>query len=124
MQPGHVCWNVLLTWDVEAAKAFHAALSGWTYTSSGRDDGFWFASRDGERVAGLFKMTRPDFNGIPAHWFSYIATADIDAAVARLLSLGGMVIRMPFDVDRYRMAILKDSGGAAFGLCQDLGASD
>lgn len=121
MDHGHFCWNELLTWDIDAAKAFYATLYGWTYEASGRDDGYWIAWNNGQPAAGLFQMTPERFAGVPAHWFAYIADQDVDVSLARLVAQGGTVVRESFVVGDMRMAIVRDAGGAFFGLCQKLG---
>lgn len=115
---GTFCWTELLTWDVEASKRFYAALFGWTFTPSGRDDGYWFAHHQGEAVGGLFQMTEPTFSGIPSHWFSHLATDDVEASLAAAVEAGATVLRPPFRVGDLCIALIKDASGAPVGLTQ------
>ena len=61
-------------------------------------------------------MNGPDFEGIPPHWFAYIAVDDVDARVAGATAEGATLLRPIFDIPGVgRIAILKDSVGAAIG---------
>ncbi|MBB4265942.1 VOC family protein [Roseospira visakhapatnamensis] len=116
--PAEFCWNELMTRDLEGAKAFYSAVLGWTFTPHDDAGTYWIARKDDTPVAGLFLMTGDAFEGIPPHWFSYIATDDLDAAMKAATDAGAEVVRPPFDIDCYRIAILLDVTGAAIGLSQ------
>jgi uncharacterized protein len=115
---GTFTWNELNTRDPDAARAFYGALCGWTFESMPMPDGtYWVAKRGDAPVAGIFTMAGPQFEGIPEHWFTYIALDDVDAGVAATLEAGGQVIRPCFDVpDVGRIAIIRDKSGAALGI--------
>lgn len=117
---GAVAWNELMTRDIKAAKAFYTETCGWTYDAMTMDSGnhYYVAMAGGRPVAGLMDMTGlPGMTEVPPHWFTYFAVDDVDAAVKQTTAKGGEVIRAPFDVDGIgRIAILKDSGGAAVGM--------
>jgi len=54
---------------------------------------------------------------VPAHWMAYIAVDDVDAAAAKLDSLGGTLIHGPQDIPNVgRFCIIQDPTGAAVGL--------
>ncbi len=56
-------------------------------------------------------------NGVPAHWFTYIAVDDVDAAVEATVAAGGEIRHPCFDVpDIGRIAIIADPTGAAVGI--------
>ncbi|MQX36569.1 VOC family protein [Roseospira navarrensis] len=110
------CWTELMTRDVEAAKDFYSRLFGWTFVASPFSSDYWVAHLGNEPVAGLFRMEGEAFDGIPPHWFSHIAVPDVDAAMDAVQAAGGTVLRPPFDVGPYRIAILQDASGAALGI--------
>ncbi len=121
MMPEHgsFVWNELNTWDVEAAKAFYGQTLGWTFEAMPMEDDagtYWVALADGEMVAGIFAMTSPDFDGVPAHWFAYVEVDDVDVRTALVEEAGGTIIRPPFDVAGVgRIAIVKAPDGSVIG---------
>jgi len=112
-----VHWNELNTRDVAKAKAFYAETFGWTYNDMPIEGGTYVLIMVGEQlVGGMFDITAPEFDGMPAHWFTYFACDDIDAVVGKVAGAGGMVIRPPWDMPTVgRIAIVKDSSGAVSG---------
>ena len=67
-------------------------------------------------VGGMIEMSGALFDGIPNHWFAYIAVDDIDARLAKVEAAGGDIIRPAFDVPKVgRIAVVKDKTGAAIG---------
>ena len=117
---GAPCWFDLMSPDVEAAAAFYARLFGWTYDVSGPDYGHYhLAHLDGRAAAGIGQM--PAGAGFPSAWTVYMAAGDAGAMAARARELGGAVVTEAFEVPGMgRMAIVRDPGGAVFGLWQPL----
>ena len=116
---GTFYWNELMTRDPEGAKAFYAEALGWTFETMPMEGGgsSTVAMIDGRPAGGIFEMTAPEFEGLPEHWFSYIAVDDVDARVEKLKAAGGTVLKPPFDVPEVgRIAVVMDGGGAAVGL--------
>ena len=93
---------------------------GWTFKSFDDAGTYWVAHKGEAPVAGLFQMEGEAFEGIPPHWFSYIATNDLDASVKAATEAGANVLRAPFEVACYRIAILRDSTGAVIGFSQEM----
>jgi len=114
------CWTELMTRDVEGAQAFYKATLGWTFTPYDDAGTYWVARKGEEPVAGLFLMEGKAFDGIPSHWFCYIATDDLNATVAAATKAGATILRPPFEAAGYRIAVLRDATGAAIGFSQDL----
>ena len=114
---GKFLWNELMTRDAEKAKVFYEKTLGWTFASMPMEKGvYWVANMDDQPVGGMFTMEGPDFEGIPEHWFCYIAVDDIDARLKLAERAGATVLRPPFDVPEVgRIAILREPGGAAVG---------
>lgn len=106
---GTVCWNELLTSDVDAAFGFYTRLLGWTPVSMG--EGALRGIRQGEEIIGTVSPTPP---GVPSHWTVYFAVDDCDATVVQCVRLGGQVIVPAMDQPPGRMAQLADDQGAMF----------
>ncbi len=118
---GKVFWSELVTRDVEAAKAFYAETCGWTYDSMPMENGTYHAAKSGDdAVAGIMDMNSlPHLEGVPAHWFTYIAVDDIGATVSASRAAGGNVVRDVFEVRGVgQIAIVSDSTGAVLGFIQ------
>jgi predicted enzyme related to lactoylglutathione lyase len=115
-------WVDLQTPDVGAAKAFYASVFGWSYDDQPMPQGgaYSMALVAGDPVAAIAPQS-PDMAaaGTPPAWNTYIATDDVDAAVARVAGAGGTVAMEPFDVvDAGRMAFVLDPSGAPVALWQ------
>lgn len=116
---GKIWWSELMTRDVEGACAYYAATCGWVFETMPMEGGsYYVANVDGQPVAGIMDMTGlPGMDEVPAHWFTYIAVDDVDAAAAATEAAGGRIIRPGFSVEGIgRIAILTDPTGAAVGL--------
>jgi predicted enzyme related to lactoylglutathione lyase len=113
------CWNELMTADVEKAKAYYAAVLGWTYTESPMPDGTYtlaHAAEGGDPVAGIFPW--PEENG-PTGWFAYIEVTSVDEIVARTPAAGGKVMRGPWPIPGVgRIALVTDASGAGIGFLE------
>ncbi|MEM7614571.1 MAG: VOC family protein [Pseudomonadota bacterium] len=122
---GTICWNELNTRDVPKAKAYYSKVLGWEFDDVPMEGGavYHLAKRNGAEVAGVFNMTgMPGMDEVPEHWFTYLAVADVDAAVAQTEEMGGTVQRAPFDAEGVgRIAIVRDATGAAVGLMTPVG---
>ena len=116
---GTFYWNELMTRDAEKAKAFYAATLGWTFDAMPMDEEgatYWLAKLGDTPVAGIFTMSGPQFEGVPEHWFAYIAVDDVDARASKAEGAGGKILRPAFDVPGIgRIVILADVNGAAMG---------
>jgi uncharacterized protein len=118
-EPGTFSWVELTTTDGGAAKAFYAALFGWTFEDNqvGPDMVYSMGKLGDQYSCGLFTMKAME--GIPPHWLSYITVDDADAAAKKASANGGKVMREPFDVmTAGRMAVLTDPTGALFAVWQ------
>jgi len=123
---GTFYWNELNTRDVEGAKAFYAATLGWTYEAMPMPGFTYTLVKAGEStVGGIFDISEAQFEGIPNHWFAYIAVDDVDARVAGVAGAGGVTIKEPFDIPEVgRIAIVKDPTGAVIGWIEPVPMSD
>jgi uncharacterized protein len=120
--PGTFCWVELGTTDGEAAKKFYTELFGWTFNDSPIGPGMVYTmlKRDGKDVGALYKMPEEmTSQGIPPNWLSYASTANADETAEKAKSLGGTLMKEPFDVmDVGRMAVIQDPTGAVFAIWQ------
>ena len=114
---GHFYWNELMTRDAERDKKFYADTVGWSFEAMPMADGtYWVAKMDGRPVGGLFPVTGPQFDQVPAGWMSYLAVDNVDARVKKATAAGARLMRPIFDVPGVgRIAILKEPGDAGIG---------
>ena len=115
---GHFHWNELLTPEVELAKRFYRDTIGWSFEPMAMDDGatYWVARIGNAPVAGIFPTDRPDFEGVPVSWMSYLAVDNVDTRVRKAVDGGARLMRPIFDVPHVgRIAILTEPGGAGIG---------
>ncbi|MEM0989629.1 MAG: VOC family protein [Pseudomonadota bacterium] len=119
---GHVHWTELNTREPAKAAAFYASVLGWDIAEMEMPDGqgtYRIGQRGDDRVAGIFEMQGPEFEGMPDHWLSYFAVADADAAASAIAAAGGQVLRPAFDVPGVgRILIVRDATGAVCGMMQ------
>ena len=121
--PGTFCWPEITVLDQDQAKKFYASLFGWTFndTPMGPDAGVYtIFQKNGQDCAALTQMSQPmRSQGVPSHWGSYIAVANVDESTKKAESLGASVVMQPFDVmTNGRMSVLRDPTGAVFSLWQ------
>jgi uncharacterized protein len=121
-EPGTFCWPELSTTDQAGAKKFYTGLFGWGSTDQpmGPDSVYTMFTLNGKELGAAASM-EPGVRaqGVPPHWLSYIAVANVDQTLEKAKSLGGNVLAGPFDVfDAGRMAVVQDPTGAVFGLWQ------
>jgi len=119
--PGQFCWTELDTLDPAGAKAFYTALLGWSVEEAPGAQAAMF-QKAGQDVAAVNALP-PDqaARGVPSHWNIYVSVADVAAASAKAVELGGSVLVPPGAVDIGDfgiMAVIEDPTGAALGLWQ------
>lgn len=120
-EPGTYTWNELHTKDYEPARAFYAAVFGYTYEDIG-GEGFTYSTftlpGGDDSVGGMFhNLTLPE--GVPAYWLTWFAVADCDESLAQANELGAETL-MPVDDSPFgRMAIVRGAQGEIFGIIQN-----
>lgn len=123
--PLKVWWHELNTWEPDQARHFYNVTLGWDFQPTALPDGsrYWVAHKEGRAVGGIFQLTEPDFQGIPAHWMTYLAVDDIQAAQSRAEQAGGEILRPAFRLPGVgRLSVVSDAGGAIIGLIEPEGA--
>ena len=120
--PGTFCWVDLASADAEASRSFYSQLLGWTSIDNPMGEGMVYSmmQKNGKNVCGLYQMDAGMLEqGIPPHWTSYIAVAEVDAGAEKVTAAGGTILMPPMDVfDSGRMSMVQDSTGAMVGLWQ------
>jgi predicted enzyme related to lactoylglutathione lyase len=117
-EPGAFTWNELATRDVGASKQFYTAVFGWDYEDHdmGEMGTYTEFKVGGDPVGGLMDVTGRLPDEVPAHWMTYFAVDDTDAALERVKAGGGSVSFGPIDIPAGRFAIVTDPAGAAFSV--------
>lgn len=121
ISPGSLYWAGLDTWDGMRADAFFASLFGQQQQIRyGIDVDYTTWSVEGQTMLGRLQMNRTWADPrCAARWMLHF-TVDphigTDAAVDRVLALGGRVDADPYDTELGRIARVRDPSGAAFAL--------
>ena len=122
MSAARFVWYELMTADVRAAATFYSGVVGWTADHS--DPQYTLLKIGDAQVAGMLE-TPAELKaiGMPPVWSGYVAVDDVDAMEARILELGGKVLRPADDIPEIgRFAVVADPQGAAFMLFKPLRA--
>ena len=109
---GRFVWHDLMTPNAAGAHEFYGKVLGWKQQPWEHDPSYVMFSAKSGPVGGSME----DRAQTP-HWLPYIATTDVDAAVATAVGLGARELH-PADAlpNGGRYATLADPQGAAFGL--------
>jgi predicted enzyme related to lactoylglutathione lyase len=129
-EPGGWSMSMLNTRDTEGAKAFYGAVFGWTTETmdmEGQELTLWrlpgYVGGEPEQpvprdVVAVMIGTGPGGapGGTPPNWAVDFRVPDADAAVEKAKELGAKVVTPPFDIPRFRQAVLADPQGAVFSV--------
>lgn len=120
---GEVCWRELTTQNTDAAKPFYQGLFGWNLEQSKVTSMAYDEIHVGDKaVGGIMKIDEQwgeGWENIPAHWMTYIAVENCDAAVEKINENGGNVCVPAFDAPNVgRIAVCNDPAGATFSVIQ------
>ena len=115
---GAICWNELLTPDVEAAGRFYRNVFDWSsdVVDMSADSSYTIFKAGTLMIAGM--MARPArLANVPPNWLTYFGVADVDGTAAKAGQTGGKVMQPPMDIPNIgRFAVCLDGQGAAFAL--------
>jgi predicted enzyme related to lactoylglutathione lyase len=120
-KPLRTWWHELNTWEPEVALAFYHRTLGWQFEHQLLPDGdsYWIAEHDGRPVGGVYALREPEYQGIPSHWMTYLAVADIAQAERTTVFAGGEICRPTVIVAGVgKLSIVSDSTGAIIGLME------
>jgi predicted enzyme related to lactoylglutathione lyase len=118
-QPGAPVWFQLVTSDYAGSVAFYQDVFGWqtrvqSDTPEFRDT---VQTADGEDFAGIVAAADGDLAaGEAGRWEVFFRVADTGATLARVVELGGTVLREPADTPFGRLAEAADPTGTRFSL--------
>ena len=108
-----LCWNELMTTDLEAAQKFYQSLFNWNLKISPG----YTEIHVGQRPARGLMQIAPEMHGMPSHWQPYFMVNDCDATLRKAQSLGTTEHFGPMDIkDVGRFAVLHDPQGATFAV--------
>jgi predicted enzyme related to lactoylglutathione lyase len=112
-EPGAMSWAEVNVPDGRVADAFYASVFGYEQepVPGGVDYSVYRVA--GEPVCGRLLMDE-HWAGVPAHWMTYFDVADLDAATAKVVELGGEVPVPPFDSPHGRIAVVDHPAGGGF----------
>jgi len=117
-ETGAICWNELLTPNVELAGRFYRTTFDWTaeVVDMSADSTYTIFKAGTTQVGGM--MARPPrLKDVPPNWLTYFGVADCDGAAQKVADLGGKVQTPPMDIPNIgRFAVGKDGQGAVFAL--------
>ena len=115
--PGAQAWNEQFSRDFEGAKAFYAAVFGYSFGDMSTAE-FSYATLllGGREVGGIGAYPADTPASQPAVWGTYFGTADTDASVAAVIQRGGSVVRPASDSPYGRLATVADDQGSIFSL--------
>jgi predicted enzyme related to lactoylglutathione lyase len=110
-----MCWNELMTKDIEGARKFYSGLFGWKLKVSPE----YTEIQAGDRGVGGMMQIRPDMKGMPSNWIPYFAVADADAIAKKAKAAKAQVGVPPTDIPNVgRFSVLADPQGARFAIIQ------
>jgi predicted enzyme related to lactoylglutathione lyase len=117
-EAGTPSWFELHTRDYEAAVGFYRDVFGWDTHPVGDTPEFRYTTlKHGEAwLAGIMDASGFLPEGVPAHWSVYFGVDDTDAALAKIVDLGGSIVAAAEDTPYGRLATAADSAGARFKL--------
>jgi predicted enzyme related to lactoylglutathione lyase len=115
--PGTPAWHELLTFESVGVAKFYETVFGHERETEVRADGDYVTLRvAGRPVAGIRGVGTALPRDRGPHWVTYFRVADVDEALARVVALGGHVLRPARDGARGRVATVADAEGARFSL--------
>ncbi len=116
---GRFVWYELTTTDMQAAKAFYAAVVGWGTRDASMAGIPYTVFTAGEvSVCGMMALPEDARKvGERPMWIGYICVDDVDATADRIKRLGGAVHVPPQDIlDVSRFSVVSDPQMATFAL--------
>lgn len=117
-EPGTPNWFELHTRNYQASVKFYRDVFGWdAHVASDTPEFRYTTLGEGDSaLAGIMDATAMLPDGVPANWQVYFGVEDADAALDKIVELGGAVIRPAEDSPFGRLAEAADPTGASFKI--------
>lgn len=117
-ETGAPSWFELHTRDYDRAVGFYRDVFRWDTKPISDTAEFRYTTQvEGETMlAGVMDAANFLPEGVPAHWAIYFGVDDTDAALAKIVELGGSIERPAEDTPYGRLASAVDPTGARFKL--------
>ncbi len=117
-----LCWNELMSTNVDAAGKFYSGLFGWTFQPVQMSPELtYILIKNGDQQIGGMMAQPKEMAGAPSMWGLYFAVADCDATAAKTAELGGKIFVPPSDIPNTgRFATLADPQGAMFSILKPI----
>jgi predicted enzyme related to lactoylglutathione lyase len=117
-EPGALCWNELVSTDLEASLAFYPKVFGWGVSPQPPEGPLQYGEwKLADRTIGGVMPKPPGVPAeVPSYWGVYFAVTDTDEAVAKATGLGATLLMPPTDIEPGRFAMLVDPVGATFSV--------
>lgn len=117
-EPNKPGWFELHTRDYDKSVEFYRNVFGWnTHTASDEADFRYTTLGEGDdQAAGIMDATAFHPADAPASWSVYFAVESTDAALAKIVELGGAVVQPAEDTPYGRLASATDPTGVLFKL--------
>ncbi|HET7265619.1 MAG TPA: VOC family protein [bacterium] len=121
-EDGAMCWNELMTPDIEAAGRFYRTVFDWSseLVDTSADSSYTIFKGGSTMIAGM--MARPQrLKDVPPNWLTYFGVKDVDASAAKVRELGGRINMPPTDIpDIGRFSVCADPQGAVLAIAHFL----
>jgi predicted enzyme related to lactoylglutathione lyase len=116
-EPGTLCWNELMTTNVDQAGKFYTDLFNWGAETADMGGMNYTSFMNGDRPAGGMMAITKEMGEVPPHWMAYFAVEDCDKSAEKIKSLGGQILHGPQDIPEVgRFATAMDPQGVVFSI--------
>jgi uncharacterized protein len=117
-EPDSPNWFELQTRDYDASVDFYRKVFAWdAHVASDTPELHYTTLGEGESaLAGIMDASSFLPEGVPAQWSIYFGVEDADAALARIVELGGSIVEPAVDTPYGRLATAADPSGINFKL--------
>lgn len=119
-EAGAMCWNEIMTPDIEAAGRFYRTVFDWSsdVVDTSEDSSYTIFKAGTTMIGGM--MARPArLRDVPPNWLTYFGVTDCDASAAKVKELGGTLRQPPTDIPGIgRFAVCGDGEGAVFAIAR------
>lgn len=115
-EPGTMVWREVMSPDATKARDFYCKVFDLEAKKLEGEMAYWTLQKGEHVFGGVMQMNDQQHKGMPPHWMTYFAVADVDASAKKMKELGGTTFTEPFDTPYGRMTFGADPTGAAFAI--------